>query len=112
MSPAPARNPFAPNWWARLGWVLLLAYCVYAVADMHITWARFLIGLHNGVRFVAEMFPPSPKRLGLLADNLVETVEIAVIASAFGIAASLPLGLAAARNLMPAWLTQIGRAHV
>lgn len=112
MSPAAARNPFAPNWWARLGWLLLVAYCLYAIADMQITWERFLIGLHNGVKFITEMFPPGTKRLALLADNLVETVEIAVIASAFGIAASLPLGLFAARNLMPAWLTWPARAII
>jgi phosphonate transport system permease protein len=112
MSATAVRTPFAPNWWARLGWLLLLAYCIYAIADMQITWERFLIGLHSGAKFIAEMFPPSHKRLGLLADNLLETVEIAVIASAFGIAASLPLGLAAARNLMPAWLTWPARTII
>ncbi len=112
MTTAAVRTPFAPNWWARLGWLLLVAYCVYAIADMQITWERFLIGLLNGLKFIAEMFPPSSKRLGLLADNLIETVEIAVIASAFGIAASLPLGLFAARNLMPAWLTWPARTII
>ena len=45
-------------------------------------------------------------------DNLIETVEIAVIASAFGIAMSLPIGLCSARNLMPAWLTWPARTIV
>uniref|UniRef100_A0A7C4AHP9 Phosphonate ABC transporter, permease protein PhnE n=1 Tax=Fundidesulfovibrio putealis TaxID=270496 RepID=A0A7C4AHP9_9BACT len=113
MSAAPAvRAPFRPNWWARLGWLLLLAYCVYAMGELQITWERFVVGLGTGAKFVSELFPPSSKRMGLLADNLIETVEIAVISSAFGIAASLPLGFLSARNLMPGWLTWPARAII
>lgn len=109
---AHTRRPFAPNWGARLAWVLLAAYCVYAASELHITWERFVTGLGTGARFVSELFPPNTRRMGLLLDNLVETVEIAVIASAFGIAASLPLGFLSARNLMPAWLTWPARAII
>jgi phosphonate transport system permease protein len=51
------------------------------------------------------MVPPNFSRWELLLGNLVETIEIAVIASAFGIVFSLPVGLLAARNLMPVWVT-------
>lgn len=109
---AVQRVAFRPNWWARLGWVLLLVYCAYAVSELHITWDRFVTGLGTGAKFVSEMFPPSMKRLGLLADNLIETVEVAVISSAVGIALSLPLGLLSARNLMPEWLSWPARAII
>ncbi len=36
---------------------------------------------------------------------MLESLEIAMLASVFGILLSLPLGLLAARNLMPAWVT-------
>jgi phosphonate transport system permease protein len=36
---------------------------------------------------------------------MLESLEIAVLASVFGILAALPLGLLAARNLMPAYVT-------
>jgi phosphonate transport system permease protein len=51
------------------------------------------------------MIPPNFERWQLLLNNLLETLEIAVIASAFGVALSLPIGLAASRNLMPTWAT-------
>jgi phosphonate transport system permease protein len=41
---------------------------------------------------------------------MVESLQIAVLASVLGLAISLPLSLAAARNLMPAWLTWPARA--
>ena len=36
---------------------------------------------------------------------MLESLEIAVVASILGIALSLPLGLLAARNLMPPWIS-------
>lgn len=109
---ARTRVPFPPNWPARLGCLVLVAYCVYAAADLQITWDRFVTGLGHGGKFLAEMVPPSFVRWKLLVENLVETVEIAVIASFFGILVSLPLGLFAARNLMPEWLTWPSRAVI
>ena len=112
MNAQAARIPFKPNWWARFGWLVLLVYCAYAVSELQITWDRFVIGLGTGAKFLSEMFPPSLKRMTLLVQNLVETVQIAVIASAVGIALSLPLGLLSARNLMPDWLSWPARAII
>ncbi|MCK9239272.1 phosphonate ABC transporter, permease protein PhnE [Desulfocurvus sp.] len=112
MSAHAAKRPFRPNWGARAGWVLLGIYCLYAVGTLEITWPRFLIGLDNGARFLSEMVPPNFQRWKLLLEGLFETMQIAVIASAFGVALSLPIGLAAARNLMPAWATWPARAVI
>ena len=109
---AGSRNPFKPNWLARVGWLFLFAYCLYAMSALHISWDRFVEGLGNGATFISELFPPSFSRWKLLLENLVETCEIAVIASAFGILFSLPIGLSAARNLMPDWLTWPARGLI
>ncbi|MFV0348645.1 MAG: phosphonate ABC transporter, permease protein PhnE [Halodesulfovibrio sp.] len=106
------RTPFKPNWAARLGWLGVLAYCVYAGMSLDFTWSRFIDGLANGAKFLGEMVPPNFERWQLLISNLIETVEIAVIASAFGIAASLPIGLCGARNLMPEWMTWPARTLI
>ena len=98
---------FLPNWPARLAWLALIAYAFYAASILDVTWERFVTGLDNGMRFIARMFPPdtgTPK-LQLLAKGLYESIEMAIIASALGILLSLPIGLLAARNLMPAWVT-------
>ena len=101
------RSAFEPNWLARLGWVALVAYVIYAASILDVTWARFTLGLEQGVRFVGRMFPPdvAPDKLQLMMRGLYESLEIAIIASALGILLSLPIGLLAARNLMPPWLT-------
>lgn len=98
---------FLPNWPARLAWLALIAYAFYATSILEVTWERFVIGLDNGMRFFDRMFPPDTNaaKLQLLAKGLYESIEIAVIASALGIMLSLPIGLLAARNLMPAWVT-------
>lgn len=112
MNAAARRVAFRPNWFARAGWLLLVAYCVFAVTSLDITWERFVSGLGNGADFFSSMIPPNFARWKLLVKNLLETLEIAVIASAFGVAFSLPIGLAAARNLMPAWATWPARTLI
>lgn len=98
-------NPFKPSWTSRLIGALIVIYAIYALSALDITWSRFIDGLGNGAKFIGELFPPNFERWKLLTGNLIETVEIAVIASAFGILFSLPIGLLAARNLMPVWAT-------
>ncbi|HSE01380.1 MAG TPA: phosphonate ABC transporter, permease protein PhnE [Burkholderiales bacterium] len=100
-------SAFLPNWPARLAWLALLAYALYAASILDVTWERFVIGLENGVRFIGRMMPPdtAADKMALMMRGLYETIEIAVIASALGILLSLPIGLLAARNLMPAWIT-------
>ncbi len=112
MSATASRRPFKANWRARIGWVLLALYCVYATWSLDFSWTRFVSGLGNGAKFLGAMVPPDFERWRLLVDNLIETLEIAVIATAFGVALSLPIGLIAARNLMPAWATWPARTFI
>ena len=99
------RVPFKPNWPARIGWALALLYAIYAADYLDVSWSRFIAGLGNAVVFLGEMVPPNFSRWKLLVGNLLETIEIAIIASAFGVLFSLPIGLLASRNLMPPWVT-------
>ena len=113
MSTAMARpNPFPTNWAVRLAYLGLLAYVVYAVNYMGISPERLLDGLANGARFLGAMFPPAMTRLGVLGSDLLESIEIAIISSLLGIVLSLPIGLLAARNLMPAWIFWPMRAFI
>ena len=98
---------FEPNWAARIAWLALIAYSLYAASILDVTWERFVTGIDNGIRFLGRMLPPDTEasKMQLLAKGLWESIEIAIIASALGIVLSLPIGLLAARNLMPAWVT-------
>ena len=102
-----AREAFPPNWPARIAVLLLLAYVFYAGSILDLTWPRFVEGLGHGARFISRMIPPNfaTDKLQLLQHGMVESLQIAILSTAFGIALSLPLGLAAARNLSPAPLS-------
>jgi len=106
------RTAFKTNWWARLGWIIAILYVIYAANYLNVSWSRFIAGLGNGAGFLGEMVPVNFTRWKLLVGNLLETVEIAVIASAFGIVFSLPIGLFASRNLMPSWVTWPARIFI
>jgi len=103
---------FPPNWWARAGWLVLALYIVYAMAQLDFSWQRFVLGLGNGARFIGRMLPPNVAQPDSLAKGLIESLQIAVLASVAGIVLALPLGLASARNLMPAWATWPARVLI
>lgn len=111
--PAGGRpDPFPPNWWARAGWVLLALYTVYAASLLEVTWARFVDGLGHAARFIARMLPPNFGQWEAILKGMKESIEIAVLASFFGILLSLPIGLLAARNLMPGWVSWSARGAI
>jgi phosphonate transport system permease protein len=91
---------------ARLGALALAAYALYAASTLDVTPARLAAGLEHGRAFLGRLFPPDfASHWDDIQHDMLESLEIAVLASAAGIAASLPLGLLAARNLMPTWVT-------
>ena len=105
MTTAAAHDPFRSRAWARLGWIALAAYVVYACAQLDVSAERVVSGLSNAAHFLGRMFPPNFTRSELLLKGLKESLEIAVLASTLGIALSLPVGFLAARNLMPGWVS-------
>ncbi len=105
------RDAFPPNWPMRLGLVALATYVIYATTVIDLSWSRFVIGLDQGARFIARMLPPNMAgdKLDLLFNGMLESLQIAIIATIVGVVLSLPLGLAAARNLSPwplAWMAR------
>jgi phosphonate transport system permease protein len=107
MSTAPAlpADPFRRGPWPRVAAVALAVYVVYACAQLDVSWDRVHSGLGNAAHFFSRLFPPNFTRSDLLIKGLTESLEIAILASTLGIALALPIGLAAARNLMPAWVS-------
>ncbi len=109
---AGTTEPFPANWWARAGWLLLAAYSIYAASQLDFTWQRFVEGLEHLQIFLARMFPPNFKQWEAVLKGMKESLEIAVLASFAGILLSLPIGLLAARNLMPAWVSWSARGAI
>ena len=105
-SPGSAqKQPFATSWGARLLALLILVYALYALGQLDFSYERFVKGLDNGVRFLGRMFPPSYKNWDQLLTGFIESMQIAVLATFFGVLVSLPIAVLGARNLMPSWAT-------
>lgn len=90
----------------------MIIYVIYAAAQLDFTYSRFITGLDNASTFLGRMFPPNFTRSAILIKGMVESLEIAVLASAIGIGLSLPIGLLGARNLMPGWASWPARALI
>jgi phosphonate ABC transporter permease subunit PhnE len=105
---------FAPNWPLRVGLGVLALYGLYASSTLEITGTRFIEGIGHGGRFLARMFPPdmAADKLQLLRIGMLESLQIAILATVCGIAFSLPLGLMAARNMAPAPLAWAARGLI
>jgi phosphonate transport system permease protein len=108
------RDAFPANWTVRALWLGLVLYVIYAASILQITWARFVIGLDQGAKFLGRMWPPNVQvqKVQLITQGMLESLQIAVLATAFGVLLALPLGLIAARNLTPAWASWTARALI
>lgn len=111
---APQRVAFPANWPARIGLLALAAYVVYASTILDVTWARFVAGLDHGARFVSRMVPPNvaADKLELLQAGMTESLQIAILATVLGTLISLPLGIAAARNISPSFVAWSARTFI
>ncbi len=93
---------FIPNPTVRLGaWVLLAAYLVWSTGSLDMDWDRVVRGLPRAGDMLARMFPPDFSRQSLLIRGIVESIQMAFAASFIGMILAVPLGLAAAGNLVP-----------
>ena len=98
-SPPPLiRNP-----WLRHGlWIGGVIYLVLAVGTLQLNWARLALGLERGLTFIAAFgHPDVSKHWREIFEGFVESLTMTVVATAIGVALSLPVGVGAARNLAP-----------
>ena len=108
------RVAFETSWTRRIGIAALFAYVVYAIGSLDVSWARIVRGMDQGAVFLARLWPPNhaPDKIALITDGLIESLQIAVLSTAVGVLLSLPVGVIAARNISPLWLSWIGRVMI
>jgi phosphonate transport system permease protein len=85
----------------RLALAAALAYLVVSVTTLNIDPQRALAGFGRAVDLLVRMVPPDFSRGGLLVRGMVESLQMAFAATLVGVVLSVPLGIAAARNLAP-----------
>jgi phosphonate transport system permease protein len=101
---------FAPNWRRRAIGVIAAMAAVYigAFATFEVPWGRIVPGFRQLAWFVAEMFPPDPgDHLVTYLNALGETLAIALLGTLLGAVLAAPLGVLAARNVVPPALLRL-----
>ena len=75
----------------RYGFFVLMGlYVIATLFTMEIDWSRVVRGLPRAVDIFARMFPPDFGRWELLLKGVVESVQMALAASFFGMILAIP----------------------
>ena len=97
----------------RYGLILLaVAYVFWSAGSLEINWTRFTNGLPRAANMFSRMFPPDFSRWSLLLRGLMESVQMALAASFFGMLLAVPLGICGAGNLVPRPIYYIARGII
>ena len=78
-----------------------LAFFVASLRGADVSFGHFAKGIPNLIRLLGEMLPPDPSRIGLIAERLFQTFQMAVVGTALGIVLSAPLAVCASRVHAP-----------
>lgn len=92
---------FATRGRQRAAIAIALLYVAWSVSTLNIDVNRALAGIPRALDLFARMVPPDFSRGSLLAKGMAESLQMAFAATLAGVLLSVPLGIAAARNLAP-----------
>ena len=97
-------------WIGPVVWTAAVAFLVWNVVTLEINPERIARGLGRLGAVAARAFPPDFHRAGLLASGVLESVEIATLATLFGVLLGIPVAVLAARNVvvLPVYATGRG----
>ena len=80
----------------------IVIYLILALGTVEINWARVYEGLERGQRFVLGFLQPDfTSRWKDISQGLVESLTMTLTSTVIGVAISVPIGIGAARNLVP-----------
>ena len=91
---------------------LALVYLVWSFGSLDINWHRTANGMTRAGNMFARMVPPDFSRWELLYKGVLESVQMALAASFFGMILAVPLGLCGAVNLVPRPVYLVARAII
>lgn len=108
------RPPFIANPWLRHGLTIAAAvYLALALGTVEVNWARVADGLERGGRFVAGFLQPNfSARWDDIVQGMIESLTMTVTSTVVGIAISVPIGIGAARNVVPRAVYHFCRAII
>lgn len=96
------RPSLIENPWLRHGLTAgVIAYLVWSLGSLEVDWERVSAGLPRAGSIFSRMFPPDFGRWTLLTRGVLESLEMAFAATFIGMIVAVPIGLCAAKNLVP-----------
>ena len=97
----PPLIPSPPVRWCL--WISAGIYFAVVLGTMEVNWGRVIEGLPCGAKFISGFFPPDfIANLDEILSCLYESIWMTVTSLVVGVALSIPIGLAAAKNLASA----------
>ena len=80
----------------------VIAYLVFAFVTIEVDWARVYDGLERGQRFVMGFLQPDfASRSTDIRVGIIESLTMTLTSTVIGVLISVPVGIGAARNLVP-----------
>jgi phosphonate transport system permease protein len=103
MSAPPMSRPAPPprSWLVPAGLLAFLGITAWAVIEVRLDPLAILAGLSGADRIMGDLLDPDWTFLGNTVRPMLETFQMAVIASALGCAVALPLAFVASRVTTP-----------
>ena len=92
--------------------LLALVYLFWSVGSLDMDWSRMVSGLPRAKNMLVRMIPPDFSRWQLLTRGVLESVQMALIATFLGMALAIPLGICGAANLVPRPIYLIARTLI
>jgi phosphonate transport system permease protein len=96
--------------WFLAGVVVL--YIIVTLFTLEVDWSRIASGLTRAGKMFAGMIPPDTSRLQLMFNGILESVQMALAASVFGMILAVPIGICGASNLVPKPVYIFGRSII
>ena len=90
----------------------VLIYFLWSIGALDINWDRVAKGIPRAANMLVRMFPPNFERWNLLFRGVLESVQMALAASFFGMLLAIPLGICGAVNLVPKPVYLLARALI
>jgi phosphonate transport system permease protein len=105
--PRLMRGDYAARMTAARATIAVLGLFAYALYRFEFSLSRLGEGVHRLFGFVLLMFPPSPgAQLNLFLKAMAETLAMAFLGTLIASALAFPIGLLAARNVLPSFLAR------
>ncbi len=92
--------------------ILAMGYIGWSIISLDITWDRIFLGLPRAMNMLTRMIPPDYSRWELLLRGLLESVQMALVASFFGMILAVPVGICASGNIVPKPVYLAARAFI